>query len=63
MNCNEITNVFNLRTLYGIPIRVVTDAPNDYIAVSPEVMRQIQDRGSELPRVGNIERRIAKMMH
>jgi hypothetical protein len=63
MNYKEITDVLNLRTLYGIPLRVVTDAPSDCIAVSPEVMRQIVDRGSELPRVSNIERRITKIMH
>jgi hypothetical protein len=48
MSSEEIQNVFNLRTLYGIPLRVVTNAPDDCIAVSPEVMRQIEERGSLL---------------
>jgi hypothetical protein len=48
MSRDEIKNVFSLRTLYGIPLRVVADAPSDCIAVSPEVMRHIEERGSML---------------
>jgi hypothetical protein len=46
MNTEKIKGLFSSRTLYGIPLRVSTDAPNDCIVVSPEVMREIQARGS-----------------
>ena len=46
INIDEIKKLFGLRTLYGIPLRVSADAPADCIAVSPEVMREIVERGS-----------------
>ena len=46
MKIDEIKKLFGLRTLYGIPLRVSADAPPDCIAVSPEVMRKIVERGS-----------------
>ena len=48
MNRNESRTLLSRRTLYGIPLRVSTDAPNDCIAVSPKVMREIEERGSTL---------------
>ena len=62
MNTEEIRKLFSLRTLYGIPLRVSTDAPNDCIVVSPEVMRAIQERGStlQLRRTTSNDRRESK---
>lgn len=59
MNMDEIKKLFGLRTLYGIPLRVSADAPTDCIAVSPEVMRKIVERGSmfQLRRMASKDRR------
>ena len=64
MNIDEIKKLFSLRTLYGIPLRVSADAPDDYIAVSPEVMRMIQGRGSTLqsPWMASDDRRMSDDM-
>jgi hypothetical protein len=48
MTRDESKTLLNRRTLYGIPLRVSADAPTDCIAVSPEIMKEIEERGTTL---------------
>jgi hypothetical protein len=48
MTRDEGKTLLSRRTLYGIPLRVSANAPTDCIAVSPEVMKEIEERGTTL---------------